>query len=79
MKANKLKGLARHGCKKIMQTITLSKTATNTNQKLTKTIIHSRNFNKHGYRTLAEMVYESYADYLKRRNALPAPDTTELA
>lgn len=70
MKANAKKGLARKGSRKMMQTITLAKFAKDANQKTTKTIIVKKNFPYRG-RTFAEMVYESYGEYLRRINTPP--------
>ena len=71
MKTNSKKGLGKKGARKITQTIRLAKVAGDANQKTTKTIIHNRQFSHRG-RTFAEMVYESYFNYLQRINT-PAP------
>lgn len=77
LKVNGKKGLARGGSKVMTQHITLAKVANDANQRTTKTIIVKRPTVYRG-RTLAEMVYESYGEYLKRMNT-PVQDASEQA
>lgn len=58
MKANKYKGMARKGCFKRTHTIQIKNAASYCGEKITKTFILGRSFNKRGFITLAEKVYE---------------------